>query len=712
MSKILDKIKDAMTGHKLRSKRTSHGSDSSGYDEDSGSFGGPRSDSGPYRHEDYGSRFGSYGNKLRPGTYGSGQRSRKRQPLEVLQGGSPKKMAIEHGSGRQHNSLSEFSLPTPTAVSPPPSSPRSSSFQYPSQPPLRRSPFRSLASQNSSMTTQKYDLRPENYVPTNPAFLRSSEYEISNDRDLASSQPVSLIQLYTKTNSSRNRPRRARASQSDTTSEVAAFYETEESQSGLPAYSTSAEYGLSEDPGQKSSPSRFASQDYSWQREPHVENLQDRSWNPSQDGTYTQKNPLSYAGDYNPPQSRESSYISESPFLKRANSWNLPDGGAGPSGMTPMAQMARDTPHSKPYSQHSHRTEYMQSSSLQLYRENFDRPHDKSPYESVRLKHRNNRTDLPEITSGLMYGGSADQDYEKPMASTAIRSEPSFTTHSRERLLNTELPTYSRMTREAHKSQDSSSLSSRLSSGGNSTQRTLKDEIYAILDTMNLDSKSYPKTTTTQTSKDRQFTYSRDYADDEARPSLQQLEVKIGGISNPRQPVFLVQDSQGVSPRCEPEANIKKSPDMKLGQANSVTAGACLLKSATPPKKTIKPPPGFTEFKETIMSKALDARNNRFRDADNWFHQDPRGEEQLRGQIAEASESLVRRSEQARGQAFPEKDRTAIKQIVGLIGGVITNLNAYRSSEPDDYFTRFRPVESRYCAASWGGYKSYFEGIW
>ncbi|KAL4959907.1 uncharacterized protein BDV14DRAFT_154355 [Aspergillus stella-maris] len=73
MSKILDKIKDAMTGQKSRSKRASHGSDSSGYDEDSGSFGGPRSDSGPYRHEDYGSRFGSYGNKLRPGTYGSGE---------------------------------------------------------------------------------------------------------------------------------------------------------------------------------------------------------------------------------------------------------------------------------------------------------------------------------------------------------------------------------------------------------------------------------------------------------------------------------------------------------------------------------------------------------------------------------------------------------------------------------------------------------------
>ncbi|KAL4935663.1 hypothetical protein BDV06DRAFT_206555 [Aspergillus oleicola] len=69
MSKLLDKIKDAMTRHKSRSKRASHGSDSLGYDDADG-FGG-RSDPGPYRHEDYGSRFGSYGNKLRPGTYGS-----------------------------------------------------------------------------------------------------------------------------------------------------------------------------------------------------------------------------------------------------------------------------------------------------------------------------------------------------------------------------------------------------------------------------------------------------------------------------------------------------------------------------------------------------------------------------------------------------------------------------------------------------------------
>ncbi|KAL4935664.1 hypothetical protein BDV06DRAFT_206557 [Aspergillus oleicola] len=621
-------------------------------------------------------------------------------------------MAIEQESGRLHNSLSEFSLPTPTAVSPPPPSPRSSSLQYSTHPPLRRSPFHSLASRNSSMATQRYNVRPESYFQTNPAFVRSSDYEISNDRELASSQPVSLIQLYTKTSSSRNRPRRVRASQSDTASEIAVFRGVDDSRPGLSTYSTSAEYGLRDEPRRASPPTRLVSQEYNWQRETHIENLQGQSRQPSQEDSYTQKNPLNYASNYKPSQSRGSSYISESPFLKRANSWDLPEFGAGPAGITLIPQLAMETPQSKPYSQQSHQKEYVPSSSLQLYRESFDRPHDKSPYESVRLKHRTNRTDLPEITSGLVYGNPANQDYEKPAVNTTIRSEPTFTTHPRERPPNTEVVTYSRGARETHKSQDSSSLSSRLSSSANSTQRTLKDEIYAILDNMNVESNTTSRPTTIHSSRDLQPTPASTHAEDQARRSLQQLSINVDSASEQRQSETLVRALQTVSARYEQQEKTRKTSDMALGQCDSVPNIAHFQASETPPKKEIRPPPGFTEFREPFLTKTLDARNERFREADAWFHQDSRGEEPLRRQIAEAAENLVSRSERLRGQPFSYHDRNVTKQTIGLLGGAITNLHAYRSCDQRDYFTSFRPVDSRYCAATWGGSHSYFEGVW
>ncbi|KAL2812428.1 hypothetical protein BJX63DRAFT_248143 [Aspergillus granulosus] len=69
MSKVLHKFMDAMTGSNSKSKRPSCGSDTHEYDYESGA--GSHLNSG-HRTSDYGSRFESYGERPRPGTYGSG----------------------------------------------------------------------------------------------------------------------------------------------------------------------------------------------------------------------------------------------------------------------------------------------------------------------------------------------------------------------------------------------------------------------------------------------------------------------------------------------------------------------------------------------------------------------------------------------------------------------------------------------------------------
>ncbi|KAL4872410.1 hypothetical protein BDV12DRAFT_143078 [Aspergillus spectabilis] len=85
MSKFLHKIRDAMTSNDSKSKRHSRASSSGVYDGHDGPkssryglmSGAPGNRLGyeSYRTDDYGTRFGSYGTKPRPGTYGSGDYS-------------------------------------------------------------------------------------------------------------------------------------------------------------------------------------------------------------------------------------------------------------------------------------------------------------------------------------------------------------------------------------------------------------------------------------------------------------------------------------------------------------------------------------------------------------------------------------------------------------------------------------------------------------
>ncbi|KAL4808807.1 hypothetical protein BDV18DRAFT_133222 [Aspergillus unguis] len=76
MSRLLQKVKDAMTNRESKSKRLGRDSDSWSYGNayernTTDGAGEVQSNYAPYHSNDYGSRFGSHG-PHRPGTYGSG----------------------------------------------------------------------------------------------------------------------------------------------------------------------------------------------------------------------------------------------------------------------------------------------------------------------------------------------------------------------------------------------------------------------------------------------------------------------------------------------------------------------------------------------------------------------------------------------------------------------------------------------------------------
>ncbi|RDW72380.1 uncharacterized protein DSM5745_07552 [Aspergillus mulundensis] len=583
------------------------------------------------------------------------------------------------------------------------------------------------------MAGQRFIIRSEGYAQAVPAFARRAvdyeiDYEFADDQRLASSQPVSLIQLCRKSSSRNRATRKAKVFLSESASDLAeaGFPITREVDKhqhfprlSLPSYSASAEYGPGDDPETLTLPSsRFVSQDYPWQREEsHSEAVQEQTWHSNQSEYHPQENPLNYANQYNRSHSGETSYVTESPFLRKSD-YNSAGRGTGPVDSTPVTiRSPLDTPQSYLYSQRTQQKEHLPTA-LQIYRDSFDRPNDRSPYESYRLNRRNNRTDLPEITSGLQFGDSSDLEFRKAVGNTTVRSEPGFATHSRSRLSNTEVATQSSVPRKAHKSHDALVLRPRLSSGTSTSQRTLKEEIYAILDSMHVDSQTDFEPTPTQTPGGTESSTSASEMNQAlpAEPTAMH-SLWTGGETETKQAetTTRVHISSKEAQRHE-QADADTSPP-GLSQSNIEP----LLESqeaSVAPLRITKLPPGLPR-PEIISSGKLTAfTNERLPDASLWFHTDNRGQDQLRRHISDIAEKFLDRTERLGGQNFPREDRTVTEQTIALLGGVIANLQSYSSDASNaeerrgGYFGNFAPVASRYCDLPVRGRRSYFEDPW
>ncbi|KAL4739816.1 hypothetical protein BDV11DRAFT_204812 [Aspergillus similis] len=580
----------------------------------------------------------------------------------------------------------------------------------------------------SLMAAQRYIIRSESYAQTVPAFARRTvDYELSDDQELASSQPVSLIQLCRKS-SSRNRATRKTkalhsASADDLTEAsrgISAHDDVDRHEHfprlSLPGYSSPAEYGSDEESEKLTLPSsRLVSQGYPWQRdESHTEATQEQTWHPSLGDYHSQKNPLNYATSNNRFHSGETSYLSESPFLRKSE-WDSSERGTGPADSASAARpFPLETPQPYHYSQKAPQKEHLPAS-LQIYRESFDRPHDRSPYESYRLNRRSNRTDLPEVTTSLQYGNPHDLAYEKTMGNITIRSAPNFATHARSRLSNSEAATHSIATRKVHNSQEALAPGSRLSSGTSTSQRTLKEEIYAILDNMHVNSQTDPDLASTQIRESTQSPPARALG----VPQLLKAEAPglrsylTSGDTRAEQRAITIRafDIRKEPHRCQKAIPADTSPS-EYGQSNIESALETPNTSDASPK-IIKPPPGLPKPKISAWDKMSASTAARLRDAGCWFHQDVRGEEQLRQHIANTVEKCVDRTECLGGQTYLRQDRILTKQTISALGDVIANLHAYNSGEDQrGYFANFASVASRFCDLPVSGQRSYFEDPW
>ncbi|KAI9373253.1 hypothetical protein BJX61DRAFT_389570 [Aspergillus egyptiacus] len=578
-----------------------------------------------------------------------------------------------------------------------------------------RAPFSLVGPGRSvSMATQRFGLCREGQR-LQPVYMDSVlDYELASDQQLASSQPVSLIELC-RTNIPRNRTARNsklllldRVDNMIDIGRDANLLEanTDERSSRAPflQHLSTGEYGSSHGTGHLTPPPRTITREYPWQSyDVNGEAVQEQAM-PAGLGDHTQKNPLNYTACYNLSQQRESSSFSESPFLRNAES-KFPVREAWFKEQNPASRRALlDTPRTSVYAQKAHsQREYIPVPSLQLYRASFDRPHDKSPYETFRVKHRHHRTDLPEITSGLQYGYDPESDYAQYAGNTTVRSEPTFSAHYRERLPNFE--TITQLRGPAQKLPDLPTLESRISSGTSIAQQNLKEQIYAMLDNMT--------TGTNADSEQVSKSHDSEMIKKEPAPAEDQLPTSNTAATEPL--MTELQDrtrKDSASPKIVSRGEASENPDeiAAIEQAEARTTDIA-------EDKEIRPPPGLFDTNEMRKAKSTlpqsqNVAKSRLEEANAWFHTDNRGEGQLRQHISTIADNFVERNERVTGQTFSAEDRTTTKQTITLLGDALANLHAYGARDHRDhdrYFADFKPVRPHHCKSSHGPCRSYWE---
>ncbi|PTU25147.1 hypothetical protein P175DRAFT_0520955 [Aspergillus ochraceoroseus IBT 24754] len=595
------------------------------------------------------------------------------------------------------------------------------------------------AFRSASMASQRLSSRPQGHsVAGRNLGSPFCSQELHDNQDLASSQPVSLIQLYNKTHSSRNKTGKSlKPPRLGCPAEMVAgsttFPEIEQNK-------PSEDFTLGGNTEYSTPISRTHSLGHPWDYATgDRDNNQGQACYRSPDGSHLQKNPLIYANFHTSPFTREAGCISESPFLKRTDE-PYPDHSSWPADITSASNnLPINAPQSRSYTQSHHlRKEYMPASSLHLYTASFDRPYDKSPYEAFCLRYRNNRTDIPEINSGLRpYSELHNEQYA---GNTTIRSEPTLPTLVRERLPNFETNVCPTVPRTTHTS--APSLSQAFSSPQNVRasgrdlksdlrNRTLKEEICAILDNMNAASQSNPKHTLASQKRvsigskssighdNQQSSISLGRASwAPGNPETRRIKTKRGGGSS-----HWIHSEKGSFELPGPPSLERPDPGTKISEDRTHMSPHCNLgdlpeRSATPASRIIKPPPGLPGQPRKITSgtglcdQSAVIKETRIDDTNVWFHRDGRGEDLLRHHIADIAENYVDKGERIGGETLSTQNNTTTKRTILLLGNVIANLHSYVSGDRQNQaanFANFGLVGPRYCERSLAGQRSYFD---
>ncbi|RJE19437.1 hypothetical protein PHISCL_08226 [Aspergillus sclerotialis] len=139
-----------------------------------------------------------------------------------------------------------------------------------------------------------------------------------------------------------------------------------------------------------------------------------------------------------------------------------------------------------------------------------------------------------------------------------------------------------------------------------------------------------------------------------------------------------------------------------------------------PTVKQLGPPPGLLNriASERRRLSPIGSQFSRQRailkEANNWFHTDNRGDEELRQQVAEVAQSHADNLAKSKGLSNPNEDPEIenSKQMTLLLGNAILNLKLYRTGDRDaqaSNFANFGPAPPHCYEPSHGGRRSYFD---
>ncbi|GAD92117.1 hypothetical protein NFIA_034840 [Paecilomyces variotii No. 5] len=124
------------------------------------------------------------------------------------------------------------------------------------------------------------------------------------------------------------------------------------------------------------------------------------------------------------------------------------------------------------------------------------------------------------------------------------------------------------------------------------------------------------------------------------------------------------------------------------------------------------PPPGLptpAKFMDLAASvECFPHANSRLVESNAWFHTDNRGEKQFRQRVRQIAREDAQRRMRIRGDAYPNREDVTAVQITVLLGDVLANIQSY-IGRPCGEFANFGNVPPHCCEPSHGGRRSYFD---
>ncbi|KAF7589794.1 hypothetical protein BBP40_003856 [Aspergillus hancockii] len=522
-------------------------------------------------------------------------------------------------------------------------------------------------------------------------------------------------------------------------------------------------------------PSRFCSQQYNYEPEQQstVPNWQNANTIHYQDNplNYSHNYDFSYAYSH----SQRHSYMSQSPFL-RTDDYQNPEHLAWPSNLhsVPNELSSMGMPRPILYNQSLIADgSLMPDSSFNIYRASFDHPDNQSPYQSIRIQGSHyGSADTHEAFSTLH--SSLPELHEdpyleyspfswEPSSDPAPERVSSFTAHASaiQSQLQTSAPSYSQLSsdpRSIYKSRADIPTPNVKAPHNDTKIRSDEEKRQELKEAVRKKIEKDELEANERKLKEELEKATREKVEEEELGAIQMRlqcnsleanathpqedhgeDCQVINVASIQQGLLQLSESNGKSAitdnvdsgevfiRERYQSPMTEQSDVRLNQPR----GDLTEKLEVFPRiglpgylniatgKRIRPPPGISEpaAHKSVAAPSISVNDpiltrRRLDEANNWFHRDARGEEQLRKQVEDIAQSYTESFERLNATAHTKQESTTAKQLNLLLGNVIVNLRSYVSENflgDAAGFANFRDAKSQHSEPILVGRRSYFD---